>query len=127
MSQFRKIKETTVGRVTLKCFYDRDWQEYQVRAYIDGKCNKEATYFTDDKQDALDTMNTTAISLSGYIANDDQDSLEKLCVELNDSFSCKEPNLSDTDREAIIAAFDRIREAINEIELITPSTAPKNN
>jgi len=29
--------------------------EYQVRLYVDGKINKEATYFTSDKQDAINT------------------------------------------------------------------------
>jgi len=44
----RKIKLSTVHKV--------ETDEWVVKVYIDGKYNEDATYYTDDKKDALDTM-----------------------------------------------------------------------
>jgi hypothetical protein len=41
--------------IKIKLHYDRDWQEYQVRVFINGVYSEDKTYFTDDKQDAIDT------------------------------------------------------------------------
>lgn len=61
----KKIHSVTEGKVKLTCYYDRQWQEYQVHVYIDGVYQgAEATYYADDKQDALDTMNAMLIQLS---------------------------------------------------------------
>jgi len=69
MSNFRKIKSLSKGCITVKCYYDRDWQEYQTRTYIDGKFQGEGcVYYTDDKQDAI--TSTEAI-------------FNRLCEELN--------------------------------------------
>lgn len=45
MKTIKKLNEM------IKVVYDAEWGQYQVR--VTG--NKEATYYTDDKQDALDT------------------------------------------------------------------------
>lgn len=45
MKTIKKLNEM------IKVVYDAEWSQYQVRV----KDNKDATYYTDDKQDALDT------------------------------------------------------------------------
>lgn len=56
----RKIKEITKyvgsGSVEVKVHYYSEWQEYQVSFYIYGY--KQTTYYTNDKQDAINTANT---------------------------------------------------------------------
>jgi hypothetical protein len=44
-------------RVKTKQIFDPIYNEYRVDLYIDGKCQYPATYFTDDKQDAIETAN----------------------------------------------------------------------
>ena len=62
----RKIAEHFDGRFAVKVYYDRDWQEYQVRLYVDGKLYEPATYHTDDKQDALDSAPTMLAQFKTY-------------------------------------------------------------
>lgn len=38
-----------------KIYRDSDWNEYQVDLYIDNVKQPDATYHTDDKQDAINT------------------------------------------------------------------------
>lgn len=35
--------------------YDKNWEEYKVFLIVDGRTLKDATYHTDDKDDAYDT------------------------------------------------------------------------
>ena len=44
------------GRVVARVKYCPNWQEYSVNIHVDGVYMPEATYLTDDKQDALDTV-----------------------------------------------------------------------
>lgn len=39
----------------VRVYWDSEWQEYQVHLYVKGELIVDATYFTDDKQDALAT------------------------------------------------------------------------
>ena len=39
----------------VKVYRDSDWNEYVCRLFINGTENKDASYHTDDKLDALDT------------------------------------------------------------------------
>jgi len=69
MRCFRKIKSLSDNGVKVTCYYDRDWQEYQVRTYIDGVFQGEGcVYYTDDKEDAI--VSTDAI-------------FNRLCEEFN--------------------------------------------
>lgn len=45
-----------VVRLTIK--FNRDYNEYSVNPYINGGRSEEKTYYTDDKQDANDTLIT---------------------------------------------------------------------
>lgn len=56
----RLVKTFTGGNRTAKVYYDPDWQEHCVRFFEDGKEQKNATYHTEDKQDALDTAKNFA-------------------------------------------------------------------
>ena len=51
-----KIDEITVGNVKLKTVKDSETGEWIVKYYENGKFQEGPTYYTDDKQDALDTM-----------------------------------------------------------------------
>lgn len=42
--------------VVLRIKKDRDWGEYQVQWWEDGKLDEGKTYFTDDEEDAIRTM-----------------------------------------------------------------------
>ncbi len=42
-------------RVTTHTTFNRHWNEYCVKLFVDGKHLEQADYFTDDKQDADDT------------------------------------------------------------------------
>lgn len=42
-------------KITTDIIYSRDLNEYTVRLFVDGVRDKEASYFTDDKQDAQTT------------------------------------------------------------------------
>jgi hypothetical protein len=42
--------------ITYKLKRKSETNEWVVRAYVDGKFNEGMTYYTDDKQDAIDTM-----------------------------------------------------------------------
>ncbi len=49
------IQTTTNGDRIVKVYYDSDWNEYQCRLYLAGKFYGPATYFTNDKEDAIDS------------------------------------------------------------------------
>ena len=51
----RKITTVSFENKEAKVLYDREWQEYRVILMDDGR--KESTYFTDDKEDAIQTAN----------------------------------------------------------------------
>ena len=40
---------------TAKVYLDREWGEYTIKFYIDGKYQKDADYFTDTLSDAVGT------------------------------------------------------------------------
>ncbi len=40
----------------LQIEYNAEWEEYRVACYEHGNYSEERTYFTDDKQDAIDTL-----------------------------------------------------------------------
>ena len=44
--------------VTFKVHHDKEWDEWQVRVYVNGVLNEARTYHTDDKEDAEVTMAT---------------------------------------------------------------------
>lgn len=53
----RKIAETPlVEGVEVRTYRNPEWNEYEVRPYVDGKLVTEWIYFTDDKTDALNSM-----------------------------------------------------------------------
>ena len=41
---------------TFKIVKNHEWEEWEVRVFEFGIMNKNRSYFTDDKQDAIDTM-----------------------------------------------------------------------
>lgn len=45
-------------KTTFKLHYDKYFDEYQVRVFENGFQNHKRTYFTDDKEDAIETMAT---------------------------------------------------------------------
>ena len=45
------------GGMKVRLVYDAIWKEWQVRVYEEGKRIEAATYYTDDKEDAVRTMN----------------------------------------------------------------------
>jgi len=49
--------QVTIGTedFLVKVYKDSDWNEYVCRLFINGTENKDASYHTDDKLDALDT------------------------------------------------------------------------
>lgn len=49
-----KAQESINVKFTL--FHDKDWEEWQVRVWINNKLDEAKTYHTDDKEDAQDTM-----------------------------------------------------------------------
>ena len=55
-----KLPSVTVGNVTLKVIFDREWEEYQVRWIEDKKDDEDKSYHTDDRDDAIGTMHMMA-------------------------------------------------------------------
>lgn len=51
----RHIHTSTNNDKTAKVVYDNEYDEYQVHLYEHGQRNADATYFTDDKEDAIGT------------------------------------------------------------------------
>jgi hypothetical protein len=45
-----------VGNVRFLYHYDTEFDEHSIKVYVNGKYQEDRTYYTDDKQDALDTM-----------------------------------------------------------------------
>jgi len=50
------MKSTTIGNTKFDIKKDTEWDEFCVRCIIDGKRIESRCYYTDDKQDAIDTM-----------------------------------------------------------------------
>lgn len=49
--------------------YDSEYQEYAVRFFVNGTTNHDATYYTDDKQDAISTARKALFDLGkGQVA-----------------------------------------------------------
>lgn len=46
------------GKVVAKIMFDEEYQEFQVKVWIDRIFQKDATYFTDDIEDAVATAKT---------------------------------------------------------------------
>ncbi|KKK91727.1 hypothetical protein LCGC14_2710060 [marine sediment metagenome] len=52
----QKDNEMSTDKVKFKVLYDRDLEEYRVVASINGVIDEKQSYYTDDKQDALNTL-----------------------------------------------------------------------
>lgn len=53
----KKIYQVIKQGKQVKVFRNLEMREYLCRLYINGKANAEADYFTDCKQDAINTAN----------------------------------------------------------------------
>ena len=51
----RKIKNFRAGNIDISVEYDSVYQEYVVRQFHNGTENRDAKYYTDDKEDAIST------------------------------------------------------------------------
>ena len=51
----RKIKNFRAGNIDVSVEYDSVYQEYVVRQFHNGTENRDAKYYTDDKEDAIST------------------------------------------------------------------------
>jgi hypothetical protein len=51
----RKIKNFRAGDIDVTVEFDSVYQEYVVRQFHNGTENREAKYYTDDKEDAIGT------------------------------------------------------------------------
>ena len=51
----RKIKNFRAGDIDVSVEYDSVYQEYVVRQFHNGTENRDAKYYTDDKEDAIGT------------------------------------------------------------------------
>ena len=51
----RLIDTVWTGSIRVKTYYDSEWQEYTCVLLVNGKRIDEATYFTNDKADAIST------------------------------------------------------------------------
>lgn len=49
----KKVYATAYGRNRVTVHWNRDWQEYRVRTYVDGRANVDADYFDSDKNSAI--------------------------------------------------------------------------
>ena len=63
----RKLVTTVTGsKSSCKVYLDKDWDEYQCELFVKGVWQKDATYHTDDKQDALDSANAMVKRADAY-------------------------------------------------------------
>ena len=53
-----QVTRSECGRVVARVNYSSTWNEYSVDIYADREPVPEATYFTDDKQDAINTAHS---------------------------------------------------------------------
>jgi hypothetical protein len=51
----KKVNEIVYENATVKIYFNSEYREYVCRLFIDNKEQKDAAYFTDDKDDANDT------------------------------------------------------------------------
>lgn len=80
----RLIKKIDMGEVTAKVYKDNEWEEYVVQFYKDGIELKDASYHTDDLDDALSTTNAqltqltqlTQLNKGGVVKEEDLDEAE---------------------------------------------------
>lgn len=49
----KKVYETAYGRNRVTVHWNREWEEYRVRTYVDGRANDAADYFDSDKESAI--------------------------------------------------------------------------
>ena len=49
----KKVYETAHGRNRVTVHFNRDWEEYRVRTYVDGRAWEDADYFDGDKDSAI--------------------------------------------------------------------------
>ena len=56
LDKTEKVSEIKVGNVKLKIEKDRGTGEFVVKWIENGKFNDDKSYYTDDEQDAVDTM-----------------------------------------------------------------------
>jgi hypothetical protein len=54
----RKIFEIKNDTLRVAVHYNREWQEYRIRLYLNGEFNDITDVFTDDKEDAIATAKT---------------------------------------------------------------------
>lgn len=55
-SNTEEFTDITGRKIKLKFCPKNEYDEYTVKVYIDGKYSEDATYYTDSKEDALETM-----------------------------------------------------------------------
>ncbi len=51
----KKVNETNYENATVKIYFNSEYSEYICRLFIDNTEQKDAAYFTNDKDDANDT------------------------------------------------------------------------
>lgn len=56
----RKVGSWTYGNAMAKVYRDPEYNEYQVKLSVGGIAQADATYFTDDRDDAMKTANSMA-------------------------------------------------------------------
>ena len=57
------LEVITQNQTKVKVFWDSEWQEYIVRTYIEAVLVPDYDYFTEDRDDAIDTAK---VILQGY-------------------------------------------------------------
>ncbi len=108
-------KEASTGNYTYKLARKAETDEWVVKAYKDGKYDEGATYYTNDKQDAIDTMRW----LQSHPGN----------LEIGDTFStaheqnCKVVTLPNEEGEFIGTDSDGVKCSFNT-KMITDVIKP---
>lgn len=60
----RMVDKLGIGKVVVRVYWDYEWQEFQCTLSVDGKRFPDATYHTNDKDDAISTAG--AMMLDAY-------------------------------------------------------------
>ncbi len=122
----RKLLQTqAAGAKTAKVYRDTDTDEYVVKFFVDGKHQPQADYFTDDKQDAMNTaraeVNRSRMESVKEADDFDTDEIKQIEKEIG---SDDDENPRDIEKEVPseldlewISKFDlgEIKEAIQKI------------
>jgi len=125
MQEARKLLQTqSGGKMTAKVYRDSETNEFVVKFYVDGVYQTEADYFTDDKQDAMDTARsqvnrnrTESVKEADEIDDEEIKSIEKeVGADEENPRDIEKEVPSDLDLEWI-SKFDlgEIKEAIQKI------------